>query len=495
VVRSSAASDVYKRQAKETPYTVRGMAASGEAAHQLERDSGIPSTTTARFLIDQTGREQAKDALVPVVLTGAIDLAGRDVRSLVVAVPAAKEAPGKELWVVDEASLAGQKDVSRVMEMADKASAKVVFVGDRLQLNAVDAGKPFELLQGAGIAGSQMSEISRQRVDDLKEAVALAIERRNAQAMAAIDGRVVELSTREALLSRAVSDILSKTKEERASSLLLVPLNKDRELVNNQVREGLVEAGQISKEKGAELGVLVAAGLTEAQRGSVGYYASGMVVRFGSGYRRLGVQSGDYAKVVGVDVKAGQIALEKEGGGRVIWVPHKQSKVEVYGSEKRALAAGDEIRFSRNSQELEVKNGTRAKVLEVTEQGFKAETATGVVSVSTAKAAHSHWEYAYSTTVHSSQGKTADATHLLITSDSGRAIGERAFYVGVTRGRDDMTIYTDSKAKARELISVRTEKSGALESLGGMPGAGDAAAAVIKSSGGSSGGRGVELER
>ena len=93
------------------------------------------------------------------------------------------------------------------------------------------------------------------------------------------------------------------------------------------------------------------------------------------------------------------------------------------------------------------------------------------------------------------QGKTADATHLLITSDSGRAIGERAFYVGVTRGRDDMTIYTDSKAKARELISVRTEKAGALESLGGMPGAGEVANAVIKTSGGSSGGRGVEMER
>ena len=60
------------------------------------------------------------------------------------------------------------------------ASPRVVLVGDAKQLDAVDAGKPFAQLQGAGMKTAVMDEIMRQRDPALKEAVeaSLAGDRR-----------------------------------------------------------------------------------------------------------------------------------------------------------------------------------------------------------------------------------------------------------------------------------------------------------------------------
>ena len=48
---------------------------------------------------------------------------------------------------------------------------RVVLVGDEKQLDAVDAGKPFAQLQGAGMKTAAMDQIMRQRDPALKEAV------------------------------------------------------------------------------------------------------------------------------------------------------------------------------------------------------------------------------------------------------------------------------------------------------------------------------------
>jgi conjugative relaxase-like TrwC/TraI family protein len=458
--------EVVRTAAEEAGFSVRGMAPSAQAAMTLQSESGIESVTTARFLLDEGRR--AVEAAKPeeVTVFGAIDLKGREYRSLTVELPVSTKGGygSKELWVMDEASLAGQREVTTLMEMANSAGARLILVGDRLQLNAVEAGKPFEMLQRAGIDGAEMTDINRQQVADLKQAVAAAVRRDNALALAHLKERIVEVPERGELLNRIAGDILSKHPEDRDKALLIVPLNVDRHAINNLVREGLQARGEIGADQ-LERTVLVPTGFTDAQKQSSVYYEPDMLVRFGRAYRSLDVERGEYATVVSVDRPGHSVTLETSDGKHIVWSPEKHGKVEVYEKNERALGVGDELRFTRNNKDMEVANGTLGKVAEIRTSEIVLDTQKGQVTLNAGEMGHAHWDYAYAMTVYASQGKTTSDANLLITGDSGRAMGERSFYVGITRPRSDMTVYTDSEPQAIKLIQEAQDKTSAVEAL------------------------------
>jgi plastocyanin len=230
------------------------------------------------------------------------------------------------------------------------------------------------------------------------------------------------------------------------------------------VRCGLQERGEIEK-SGVVKEVLVGAGFSDAQKRSIAYYEPNMVVRFGRDYKSLDIARGDYGKVFDVNLKTRTATLETADGQHIDWSPEKQTKVEVYNIEKRDIAVGDELRFTRNNKEMEVHNGTLAKVISVSNNDITLATKGGEVSLKVNDKQHGHIDYAYATTVPGTQGKSVADTNTLITSDSGRAMGERAFYVGITRSKTDLTIYTDSKSKAMDLIVMSQDKTSAIESL------------------------------
>jgi conjugative relaxase-like TrwC/TraI family protein len=458
--------ELMRSAAEEAGYTVRGMAPSAQAAITLQNESGIDSLTTARFILDEGRRavESAKPEKIEVF--GAIDMKGNEYRTWTVEVPGAAKGPdgAKEIWVMDEASLAGQREVTKLMEMAQNVGARMFLVGDRLQLNAVEAGKPFELLQGAGIAGAEMTEISRQKVEDLQQAVAAAVNRQNAAALEHLRDRIVEIPSKDRLLQRIAGDILSKHPADRENALLIVPLNDDRQTINQLVRGGLQERGEIAT-NALEREVLVSARFTDAQTQSTAYYAPDMVVRFGRDYRSLDVARGEYATVIGVDRPGHMVTLETAEGRRILWSPEKNVKVEVYEKEARDIAIGDELRFTRNNKEMGVNNGTLGKVTEINNDSILLRTKDGEVTLKAESKADAHWDYAYAMTVYASQGKTTQDANFLITSDSGSAMGERSFYVAITRPRMDMTVYTDSTPKAIALVQEIQNKTSAVEEL------------------------------
>jgi len=458
--------ELMRSAAEEAGYTVRGMAPSAQAAMTLQAESGIESVTTARFILDEGRRavEAAKPQKIEVF--GAIDMQGSEYRTWKVELPKSAKDPSatKEIWVMDEASLAGQREVSKLMEMADHAGARFILVGDRLQKNAVEAGKPFELLQKAGIVGAEMTEISRQKVEDLQLAVAAAVRRENATALGHLRERIVEIPDKGALLERIAGDILLKHPADRDNALLIVPLNDDRQALNALVRQGLQERGDIAP-NAIERDVLVSTRFTDAQTQSTAYYKPEMIVRFGRDYRSMGVERGEYGKVVGVDRPGHVVELAMSDGRRIAWTPEKHGKVETYESEKRDIAVGDELRFTRNNKEMGVNNGTLGKVEEIRGNSIVLATKDGPVTLRAGEKAEAHWDYAYAMTVHASQGKTTQDANFLITSDSGRAMGERSFYVGITRPRTDMTVYTDSADKAVKLIQEVQNKTSAVEEL------------------------------
>lgn len=211
--------------------------------------------------------------------------------------------------------------------------------------------------------------------------------------------------------------------------------------------------------------------MTDEQKKHATYYQSGDVVRFGRAYERsLGVEAGAYAIVLAVDHGRKLVKLELEGGRQIEWSPAKHSKVEVFSVESRKLGVGDELRFTKNDRDLGVNNGSFGRVTGFEGNQVVLSTKTGEIRLDSEQKAHQHWDYAHSMTVYGSQGKTTGEANLLITSESGRAMAERAFRVGITRARDDLAIYTDSSEAALKWITRALDKTSALDSFEGRSG-------------------------
>lgn len=381
-------------------------------------------------------------------------------------------APKKELWVVDEASLLGQRDVDRLMSEAERAGAKVAFVGDTRQLSAVSAGKPFEVLQArGGMQTAHMTDIHRQTTDQLKQAVTSIIERRERDAFAKLEDNLVEQKDNDGLIARIVADVRQDVAQEIKSAmdgkapakdtLIITALNADRQAINGGVRQALKEDGVIAG-PAREAEVLVNRALTKAQASHVETYRDGDVVRFGRDYKSLGVTSGQYARVTSVEAHRGVVQLETDAGA-IEWRPPKQSKVEVYRAETRELQTGDKIRFTRNDKDRGLNNGDVAYVKAI--DGHKAIVQVKGKTTTLDLRQTKHWDYAYASTIHASQGKTVDATAFHIRGQSGAVFGNRAWYVGATRARDELRIYTDDKEAALKAVGREQHKASALEAI------------------------------
>ena len=132
-----------------------GLAVQNTLVQMLERDTGITSMTLARLLkswaplLEDPGnaglQAEAKDAL------------------------------GDRVLVLDEASMVSNHDKERLVTLANLAGVRrLVLLGDTRQLGAVDAGKPFDLVQKAGIARADMTTNLRGRDPQLRLAQAAA---------------------------------------------------------------------------------------------------------------------------------------------------------------------------------------------------------------------------------------------------------------------------------------------------------------------------------
>ncbi|MBB3221720.1 MobF family relaxase [Pseudoduganella umbonata] len=458
--------DLVRQLASDQGYKVLGMAPSAEAARTLQDETGIESRTTAAFLMELTTHQRAVATIRTVELTAAVDLAGNDIRTLSVKLPNAPQPnlSGRALWVLDEASLAGQREVTELMRAAERMDARLVLVGDRLQLNAVESGKPFEMLLRHDIAQAEMTQINRQQVQDLRDAVAAAVERNNVLALGILQDRIVVEKDSVRLFETIARDIVAMNPEQRTRTLLIVPLNADRQAINGLVRTELQNQGTIASEEHVAA-VLVRSDLTQAKQQSAGYYEAGMTVRFDRAYRELGVMRGDYATVKAIRPLGARVTLETRDGRSMDWDPARHAKVETYVQETRAVAVGDDIRFTRNNTELDIRNGTPGKVTGLEGERMTVSVGGRSIQIDLKNPAHAHWDHAYAMTVHAAQGRTATSTHFLINQASGQAMGERSFYVGITRPRQDLKIYTDSMPRAVRLIQQAQQKSSAMEGV------------------------------
>ena len=469
--------EVVKNIAHDNGYVIRGMSGTKKAANTLMKETGIESETNTKFVVNAKKAQKEWE-----------QIHSDDPNAI----------RQKEIWVVDESSFAGQQQLNEISNLAIKADARVVFIGDKMQLQSIGFGKPFEVGQNRGLDFAQMKDINRQKNEELKLLVDTTLgnskeelEAKNIkQAVKMMDekGFIVEdqgtvevdlansaeKETKAAALVNLVDKYVNLPKDERDNSKVITPFNKDREEFNELVRDKLKEKGEIG-EQDIKLETLKSVNRTSAEINDAFYYKEGEKVQFGSEVRYLGIAKNELLTVVGKDAKAKKVSLQNSEGKTIEWSPAKSHRVSVYNAKEIMIAEGDKVKFTKNDT-------SENKLYANNTEGTIAKIENGQVTVRTEDGREfelgeddKHLDHNYASTVYASQGSTYQNTYLYLNVNKEASeqdkktvnsiVGDRMFYVALTRSKEKFELHTNDASKLKEMLSAKQDKTFALGEL------------------------------
>jgi ATP-dependent exoDNAse (exonuclease V) alpha subunit len=196
--------------AQRDGYQVKGLAPTSRAASQLE-EAGVSSTTLQRHL----------------------------------AQPVSDSRGHGHLYMVDEASLVSTRQTGEFLDRLGP-NDRVLMIGDTRQHQAVDAGRPFEQLQDAGMRTAKLDEIVRQKDPELKQVVSDLAHGRVREAVSELDrqGRVHEIPDR----SQRFEAIAKDYAESSGRTLVVAPDNQSRRELNEHIRQELKDRGVVGRD-------------------------------------------------------------------------------------------------------------------------------------------------------------------------------------------------------------------------------------------------------
>jgi conjugative relaxase-like TrwC/TraI family protein len=370
-------------------------------------------------------------------------------------------------WIVDEASLLSARDAARLFDLAEKQNARVILVGDVKQLGSVEAGAVFAQLQGAGMETAKLGEIVRQTNTATKDAVLASIEGDARKALTALDrggGKIVENADRAERFAAIAEQYVKLDQASRARTLVIEPSREGRDALTADIRAALAQSGALSGPAVA-MQSLTNKGLTRAEARDPLSYDKGDVVRFSRDYADKGVVRGEAYRVEVIDPAKAAIALKSEDGREVDWRLRQWGAgySQTFAPQSLDLKSGDSIRFTRNDREAGRINGARGEVIAVDEQTRTAtiKTAPGRTETLNLDAARDrHIAHAYVETAYAAQGRTAD--HVIIHADSSATnlVDQKSLYVGISRAKESVEIFTNDRAK---LVSAINERAGQVQ--------------------------------
>lgn len=414
--------------AEKGGYTVEGFAPTSKAAGQL-REAGIEATTLQGFLM----RKVKED-----------------------------EPSSKHLYMLDESSLASTRQMRAFLEKI-KLEDRVLVIGDTRQHQSVEAGRPFQQMQEAGMQTSRLETIMRQKDPELLKAVQhlAANETEQGIALLAQQGRVTQLASATDRIVAIAKDYAAKPD----NTIIVSPDNKSRQQINEAVRVELVKTGLLA-EDGRQLQTLShRSDMTGPDRTWAAMYRPGDVVQYERGSKAEGIERGSFGVVRSSDAATNRLTVELANGSTAAYDPKRVYGVNVFRETTREFATGDRIQFSALHKELGIANrdmGTITKMeadrLTVLMDGKEKR------SVSFDPKEFRQYDHGYAVTSHSAQGLTTGRVIANIDTDSSRSlINTRLAYVAISRASEDARIYTNNAETLGKRLSTDVTKTAALD--------------------------------
>ena len=367
----------------------------------------------------------------------------------------------KRLYFVDESSLASTKQIHEFFERLQE-NERVVLVGDILQHQAVDAGRPFEQLQEAGMRTAQLDEIVRQKDPALKATVEQLARGHIREAISGLNeqGRVHQIGNYDDRVQRIAQAYV----EHPEGTLVISPDNKSRMELNRVIHAELQERGMVSREERSVRMLTQRQDMTGVDRAWAAQYEPGDVVRYTKGSRAVGIRPGAYAKVQAVDRERNLLTVES-GGKKLTYDPRRLQGVAVYRENDRTFSNGDRMQSTAPDKSLKIANRDLGTIESIDESGNVEIKLDSGRQVHFNLEQNRHLDYGYAVTSHSSQGTTADRVLVHVDTEQAheKLINSRLVYVAISRARYDAQIYTNDAANLGIVLNREVSHAAAVD--------------------------------
>ncbi|MBB3237066.1 Ti-type conjugative transfer relaxase TraA [Phyllobacterium endophyticum] len=196
-------------------HRVVGGALAGKAAEGLEKEAGIDSRTLASW---ELRWKEGRDAL-----------------------------DKNTVFVLDEAGMVASKQMALFVEVASRAGAKLVLVGDPEQLQPIEAGSSFRaIVERIGYA--ELGTVYRQREQWMRDASLDLARGRVEEAVNSYQqrGRIFGSVVKRQAIETLIAD-WNREYDPTKTILILAHLRRDVRSLNSFAREKLVERGIVGE--------------------------------------------------------------------------------------------------------------------------------------------------------------------------------------------------------------------------------------------------------
>lgn len=424
---------------------VIGLAPTHRAVHEMQ-SVGVRSQTLSSFLSEERQK----------------NLAGE------------KTDYGNTLFLVDESSMVGNRDMAELYQRIADTGGRAINSGDVAQLQPVEPGQPFRLLQSRSpIDTAVMQDIVRQTPElrpaiysmiegdargalEKVEAVSPAQIHRKTDAWApassvmefkspADDRPGADLSSLNEpadVIDAITRDFAGRTPPAQAQTLVVAHLNADRHAINQSIHDALKKNGELGRGE-LTLTVLEPARVPENTLRKAGGFSDYL--------GHVAVMNNQHMTVSDVDIGQGIVTLTDASGKPTVISNFENSTqdISLYVPRDITVSTGDRMRFTRsdnergyvansqwqvskleNSGRITLTNGEQEKVLE---PGRRVEDG--------------HIDLAYAVTAHGAQGASERYVITLEGTDGGRKrmATREAGYVTLSRAKEHVQVYTDDR--------------------------------------------------
>jgi hypothetical protein len=241
----------------------------------------------------------------------------------------------------------------------------------------------------------------------------------------------------------AVSE--KKRSGEYKTALVVSPTHAEADRTTQAIRDGLKAENRLGKER--IVNAWVPTHLTNPQKADGTEYEPGDLVQFhqnAKGYRK------------------GSRLVVDEGVQPPLELAERY---EVYRPVQLALAVGDRVRITAGGKTKDGRKFSNGSLFTV--QGFNRRGDMIVDGGRVIDRDFGHMTHGYVLTSHASQGDTVDKTLVAISSQSFPATNKRTGSVALTRGREQVMIFTDDKKELLKALSRPDDPLSATELAGG----------------------------
>ena len=363
--------------------------------------------------------------------------------------PKAQTALRGRVLIVDEAGMVSGRQMEGLLKVAEREDARILFSGDTRQLQSVEASDALRILeQESRMKSVSLTAVQRQTQAAYRDAIQ-TLRHSPEQGFEKLEqlGAVREVPYLERAEAVA-SAYRTLTSNSSRSVLVVAGTHEEIGTITDAIREELKQSGEL--DRGIVSERYVPLQWTEAQKKDLVNYKSGQVLLFHRSSH--GIEKHEALTVERTD-NSGIAARDQHGMERTVSLTQARS-FSVHECQQIEVASGDRLLLTGNRRDagFRATNGELVRVRDV--DGGRIHLEDGRTLPTT----FHEFDHGYAVTAHRSQGKTVDAVIL-----SADAMKQELFYVGASRGRQEIVVVTSDREQLRELLGISTARPSATE--------------------------------